>query len=306
MRYSLVSRFRGTILGVLLGEIITKSQDKLLSVERLHTTSLHGVRMAVVGAESLISLGRFDLDDWRSRQQECSHLDETLTVSPAAILATLPLGLFFHENTIKLRENLLLLVKMWENDPLVRDGTLALGFAIAQSLTEKLSSVTLLHQTISFIGETSTSLPEQLLKVNYLLNYQAGLEKAQAELITEEKLSSTIAMAFYCFLDTLEDFRLSVLRATQNDDTLQGVSAITGALSGAYNSTAGIPTTWQVLLQHAKSQESELTSFSQVLKLADALVAEWSGVYNGSYSTEVTDEKSWLSLQAIASPRVIR
>ena len=307
MRYSLVSRFRGTILGALLGEIITNGGNR----EPLHPTSLDWYKMAVQCAESLINLGRVDLNNWQEQQQEFPNLAATLSVSPEAILATLPLALFFHENIIKLRENLLDVVHIWHNDPLLRDGILAISFAIAQSLTEKLSRVTLIPLTISFIGETSTSLPEQLLKVNYLLDCQAGLERVQAELMREENDRCTIAMAFYCFLSTLEDFRLSVLRATQNEDDLQGLSAITGALSGAYNSTVGIPVTWQVLPLKAKSKESELTSESQMLKLADALMAVWSGVYNTSYSNEVTDEdcanaQSHLPLQAIAAPRVIR
>ncbi len=307
MRYSLVSRFKGTILGTLLGEIITSGGN----VEALDATSIHWHDMAVQGAESLINLGRVDLNNWQQQQQEFPNLAATLSVSPLAILATLPLALFFHENIIKLRENLLDVVHTWHNDPLIQDEILAVSFAIAQSLTEKLSRVTLIPQTISFIGETPTSLPEQLLKVNYLLDCQAGLERAKAELIREENYRCTIAMAFYCFLSTLEDFRLSVLQATQNEDDLPGLSAITGALSGAYNSTVGIPVTWQVLPLKVKSKASELTSESQMLKLADALMAVWSGVYNTSYSNEVTDEdcanaQSNLPLQAIAAPRVIR
>ncbi len=307
MRYSLVSRFRGTILGAVLGEIITSGGN----VEALDATSLHWHKMAVQGAESLINLGRVDLNNWQEQQQEFPNLAATLSISPLAILGTLPLALFFHENIIKLRENLLDVVQIWHNDPLIRDEILAVSFAIAQSLTEKLSRVTLIPQTISFIGETTTSLPEQLLKVNYLLDCQAGLERAQAELMRAENDRCTIAMAFYCFLSTLEDFRLSVLQATQNEDDLQGLSAITGALSGAYNSTVGIPVTWQVLPMNALSKASELTSQSQMLKLADALMAVWSGVYNTSYSNEVTDSdctlaQSNLPLQAIAAPRVIR
>ena len=307
MRYSLVSRFKGTILGVLLGEIITNGGN----IEALDGMSLHWHDMALQGAESLINLGRVDLNNWQQQQQEFPNLAATLSVSPKPILATLPLALFFHENIIKLRENLLDVVHTWHNDPLIQDEILAVSFAIAQSLTEKLSRVTLIPQTISFIGETTTSLPEQLLKVNYLLDCQAGLERAQAELMREENHRCTIAMAFYCFLSTLEDFRLSVLLATQNEDDLPGLSAITGALSGAYNSTIGIPVTWQVLPLKVKSKGSELTSESQMLKLADALMAVWSGVYNTSYLNEVTDEdcawaQSNLPLQAIAAPRVIR
>lgn len=298
MRYSLVSRFRGTLEGAILGENLVETRD---------IRSLHWQKMAIMGGESLISLGRFDLDDWRQRQQkELPDLD----IYSSAILAVLPVALYYHENTIKMRQNLLHVVEIWDDDPVLQDGTLAVGYALAQCLTEKLSIATLIPQTISFIGETSTNLPQELLKVNNLLNCGATLEMAQAELSKEEKLSNVIAMAFYCFLSTLEDFRLSVLRATQNGNCSQ-IAAITGALSGAYNSITGIPVTWQVGGVQAKSAEWKLTSFSVMVELSNALVAAWSGVYNvatcsGEVKQTCTMAQNFSQVQAIASPRVIR
>ncbi|MFN6567793.1 ADP-ribosylglycohydrolase family protein [Dendronalium sp. ChiSLP03b] len=314
MRHSLVSRFRGTLLGVLLGQSLAKDYES----QSCFSLS----KVAVLGTESLITLGKLDLNDWLERQQQKSlHLDTNDDVSPQAILATIPVALFFHENKIKLRQNLLRVLKIWANDPVIQDATLAVGYAIAQSLTENLEPRTLIPQIISFLGETSTPLPEQLLKVNDLLEQGAGLERVQAELSQEEKWSNAIAMAFYCFLSTLEDFRLAVLRATDNGDVWrqdawplrsQIIGAITGALSGAYNSTAGIPVKWQVSLSPANSTAWELTSFSQMLKLADALVAVWSGVYSiAPYSSEFQKEGFVMSeeqalLCVYAAPRVIR
>ncbi|OUL24869.1 ADP-ribosylglycohydrolase family protein [Nostoc sp. 106C] len=284
MRYSVVSRFRGTLLGALVGESLAFSSAK----EFQNRCDID--RIAILGTESLIALGRLDLDDWRARQQQASaNLAITDSISLKVILATLPVALFFHENTFKLRQNLLRVLKIWEDDPVVRDGTLAVGYAIAQTLTEKLHPRTLIPETIAFIGETPTSLPQQLLKVNTLLDRGAGLERVQVELSKEDKLSSAIAMAFYCFLSTLEDYRLAVLRSTQYGDVwrqdywhlhLHSISAITGALSGAYNSNAGIPVGWQILYSQANSAAWELKNFSQMVELADALVAVWSGLYN--------------------------
>jgi len=315
MRYSVVSRFRGTLLGAFLGESLASNR------ETEYETGLDFGKMAVMGAESLITLGRLDLNDWiRRQQQESLHLDASDAISIKVILATLPVALFFHDNTIKLRQNLLRVLQIWENDPLVRDGTLAVGYAIAQSLTEKLDPLTLIPQTISFLGETTTSIPKQLLKVHTLLEQGAGLERAQAELSREEKLSNTIAMAFYCFLSTLEDFRLAILRATHNsnfkeqDTTYLGswaTGAITGALSGAYNSMGGIPVNWRVLWQENLAAWG-LTSFSQMLELADALLAVWSGMYNYTLNPSGLKEEecviAWevAPLSVYAAPRVIR
>ncbi|MHC0061912.1 ADP-ribosylglycohydrolase family protein [Nostoc sp. UIC 10890] len=312
MRYSPISRFKGTLLGAFLGESLASgSEIKFQGYLDLG-------RMAVVGTQSLIALGRLDLDDWiRRQQQESPHLLETDDISIKIIISTLPVALFFHENPIKLRQTLLRVLKNWDDDPVVRDGTLAVGYAIALALTEKLDPLTLIPQTVSFLGETSTSIPKNLLRVQNLLQQGAGLSRAQAEFAQKEKLSNAIAMAFYCFLSTLEDFRLAVLQATHNGNTKvqdatplisQATGAITGALSGAYNGTGGIPVNWQVLLLQRNSPAWGLTSFSQMLELTDAFVAVWSGVYDIALNpTELTEEECEVSLLSVyAAPRVIR
>lgn len=312
MRYSPISRFKGTLLGAFLGESLTAGGEIQFQ------SYLNLGRMAVLGIQSLIALGRLDLDDWIGRQQQESlHLAATNDISIKIIIATLPVALFFHENPIKLRQNLLDVLKIWEDDPVVRDGTLAVGYAIAQALTEKLDSLTLIPQIISFIGETPTSIPKNLLIVQSLLEQGAGLSTAEAEFAREEKLSKIIPMAFYCFLSTLEDFRLAVLRATHNGNSQvqdgtplssQATGVITGALSGAYNGIGGIPVNWQVLHLQKNSPAWGLTSFSQMLKLIDAFVAVWSGVYDITLNLrELTEEGCEVDLLCVyAAARVIR
>lgn len=286
MRYSLVSRFRGTLLGALIGKNLS------------HRTQIHEsvdwVDIVTGGSRSLIERGRFDLDDWINQKQEFTNLNLKDSLLGEAILVTLPVALFFHENTAKLRQSLLKVVEIWENDPVVRDGTLVVGYAIALALTEKLSPTTFIEQAVSFVGETSTTLPQQLLKVNNLLTQFAGLERANVELRSPLKLEQDIAIAFYCFLSTLSDFRLSVRRA----DLLGAlVCEITGALSGAYNTTAGIPVTWQLGVQ--TNVQLPMTNFKQMLKLADELVDVWSGVYDA-------ENKGEYSRHVSAAPHVLR
>lgn len=282
MRYSLASRFRGTIIGALLGDLGSSSGDM----------PVNSGEIAVLGIESLISLSRLDLDDWVARQQkEFPDLGKSSRLSEA-IIASLPVTLFFHENTVKLRENLISAIAIWSDSPVVRDGTLAVGYALAKSLTEKLDSKTLIAETISFIGSTPTSLPQALLKVNELLIQGAELEKVQAELSQLEKHSQAIAIAFYCFLSTLEDFRLSMRLRFNSSPDLRATSAITGALSGAYNSTSGIPVTWLLGLKNSK----------QIIELSDRLAAVWSGALYAPDAENLQQE----SAIVYYSPRVIK
>jgi len=304
MRYSLPIRVRGIFLGAFLGESLACGNEK--SSQGLCDLG----KMSVLGSQSLIALGRLDVDDWLNRQQQAS-----LNFTPIKdfwghiILATLPIVVFYHEDNQKLRENLLQILVAWKVDPMLRDAALAVGFAIAQSLTERIHRLTLIPQTISFLGQTSTSFPERLSKVHTLLTDKSLLGKKPTSPTFALKLEDEITQIFYYFLNTLEDFQLTVLQAISSPAR----GAITGALSGAYNSIIGIPVNWQILSSAINSSlAAERTSFSQMLELCDILLAVWSGVYNRYLNKSVlTDEKcavlwDWNAGAIFAAPRVIR
>ena len=294
MRYPLSSRFRATLIGAAIGQTLVLpsiSEDK-------ENPGLTEWRLAVLGTQSLIRLGRFDLDDWREAFGKMINC-----VSTKAIIYTLPLALLYHENETKLRQNLQLVAACWQDDQVNRDSALAVGYAIAQSLTEKLNVADLIPQTIAFLGP-ETELAQQLVQVQLLLEQRAGLERVRSLLGRQAQPTTPIALAFYYFLSTLEDLRLSVMRATQNVYQPQLTTAITGALSGAYNSTAGIPASLRMKLTGVDAKPLAawgMTNEAEMLRLADSLFAVWSGVYDqNSRSIELTQ------VAAIAAPRVIR
>ncbi len=275
MRYSLLHRVRGTFLGAFLGERLS------------HSGGFNLGEIAVLGTESLISLGELDIDDWLKRQQQAGiKLETNINSWGQIILATLPVAIFFHDDIEKMRVNILEVQRIYNcpDEVIVRDASLIIGYAIAQSLTEKLNPSTLISETINFLGETSTYLPEQLIKVNDLLKTGASLDIAVRKLSSSEELTSNIGLAVYCFLNTLEDFSLTVLRASRNHggDNQNVTSAITGALSGAYNSTMGIPLNWQISALVSNSGAWGLENFTQMLRLTDKMIAVWAGVYDWS------------------------
>lgn len=273
MRHSITSRFRGTLLGATLGEIINNPSQ---------IVPTPSAEIIILGAQSLITLGRFEPESWREK-----FLPLELT-SLQAIVATLPLALFFHDNKIKLHQNLQLVAKIWVNQPAMQESILAVGYAIAQALTEKLAFKDLIPQIIDFINAPSTELTNKLQQVQALLEQRAGQDLAVAQ-ITQSKssIASSVALAFYYFLSTVEDLPLSVKRSKKSPTS----SVIVGALSGAYNSASSIPSNWQILTGVKTTTDLEM------LKLSDYLVAVWSGVY---------DSEAKLITMAVAAPRVIR
>jgi hypothetical protein len=274
MRYSLVNRFRGALLGAFISEQQV-SGSVLLS------------NTVISGCKSLVHLGRLDTDNLIKFK-----LDPNLKeYQVQCVLAALPVALFFHENPIKLRQNLLEVVKIWGGDLILRDIVLVFGYAIALSLQERLTPSSLIPQLVAFLGETSTEIPQQLLKVQELWLQKASLEHVKGEFRRENQLSEMIAIptvvnyALYYFISSLEDFQLSVLRSSQSKDLFPAVSIVTGVLSGAHNSISGIPVFWQAYNWQAdksSSHSSQTTenSFREIIELSDQLFAVWSGIYD--------------------------
>ena len=260
-------------------------------------------RVVTLGVASLIRHGGFNVEDWR--QALCPYAESyqsTGDVDLGTIIGTLPISLFYHESEVKLRQNFLALVGIWQDDLGSRDGALAVGYATLQSLTEKLNRATLIPLTVNFLGPSP--LAQQLAQVQILLEQDAGLERVVTHLSRDNQPSTPIALAFYCFLSTLEDLRLSVTRAARTGYRSKLTSAITGALSGTYNSTVGIPVTLRMAL--SRTDITPLAAWGMktevdVLELADSLLAAWSGVYDNE-----THINEFMPLAAIAAPHIIR
>ncbi|HEY9297593.1 MAG TPA: ADP-ribosylglycohydrolase family protein, partial [Phormidium sp.] len=190
MRYSLLSRFRGAFLGTVFGEILGAYDDswQLGTIQGNQKPSSTG-RLVVRGTEGLIRRGRLDLADWCEASQsavqeesekhrkklakETTFTDINTPAYPGitranddirAIISAVPVALFFHEDEANLRQNLQQVADVWQDDSVLKDGTLAIGYAIALALKEKLDPHTLIEEVINYL-DVETSLVQQLRQV---------------------------------------------------------------------------------------------------------------------------------------------
>lgn len=309
MRYSLVSRFRGTLFGAALGQL-TSWQEQLSPPSQCPWGNL-----AMQGMESLIAQGRVDVTDWQRLYRELGQTDEPSLRSANFLLAILPVILFCHEYKVKLRHNLQQIHVVWQDEVLpdpvlsqtLQDSSLALGYAIAQALRDKLKPNRLITKTLKYLDADSPSniVVAQLTQIQQLLETDQGLEQAQTQLLQQIQhlgptalVSLPLALSFYCFLSTAEDFRLSVKRASLVQHCPELTAALTGALSGAYNSLVGIPLTQRLHFQHPAWG---LSSAVQLFERSDRLFCAWSGVYSRPSSLSAT-----LSTTALAAPGTIQ
>ncbi|MEG4350841.1 ADP-ribosylglycohydrolase family protein [Microcoleus sp. LAD1_D5] len=300
-------------------------------------------RLAVACAQSLIRCRGLDLKDWRDTWEAFAKSEiyhppstefESIFNPCEAAVAALPAAMFFHENKAKLREKIMLAIEVWpnENKPEWETAILAVGYTIARSLKERLDPATAIEETIAYV-KTENALTELLLQVQILLEKGADLETAATHLCKsatafrerqdegKKKIQTKsivnpgnlipIALAFYCFLNTPEDLRLSVVRAARCGIAGQITCALTGALSGAYNGVAAIPVEWrQVSSAEVKSQQLAegrepslwgTGSDAKIVELANNLFAVWAGVYRPDAGLD-----SAALARSVAAPYVIR
>ncbi|MBR8828307.1 MAG: ADP-ribosylglycohydrolase family protein [Gomphosphaeria aponina SAG 52.96 = DSM 107014] len=256
MQNSLLSRFHGGIVGSIIATSGKKdgpmSQGGLLGSHFL----------------SLISAGKLDGGEWVNLiPDEMQHWQKTLSSSETA-LATVPIAIFFHENSVLLTEMLAKAAAIWLGPTELGEDVIIWGKAIASALQGKSNFMT---QLIADLATFSTPLREQLELVENLLVSQTGLEQARSILRSSKKESQTeIALALYCFGYTPENFGLAVLRALNTKRESMIVAALTGAIAGFYNGYSGIPVSWRL---------PSSTNSAQSYQMTKKLFALWSGVY---------------------------
>lgn len=149
-------------------------------------------------------------------------------------------------------------------------------------------------------------IPESILTDKLQLVFQ-GIQKGNSLTQMVEQVSAAeqseataIALAWYCFATTPQDFKLSVGRSARIDDHLnsnQGglITALTATLSGAYNGMKIISQGWKT----KPDQEQHLHVENQLLT---KLFKSWLGVYAREENYESCNPK----LDAIALPRLIQ
>ncbi len=279
MRYSLLSRFQGALLGIVLGEALgrccdhsNQALDRTLNHSCLKkqalSPSMEFSQILYQGSHSLIHQGTLAFE--RFDREFAAQISQPVNL----MAATLPVALFLHEQPQPLQQQLAQLVALSSLPGELKMGVFAVALAIAEILDESFTPNTLIPKIIAQLPQPAPVLVKQLERVQSLWSQPVGLAQVKQQLQDiETGQVSSIALAFYCFLSTLEDFHLTVSRAVWSDQSQLTVMAA-AALAGAYNSVGGIPPKWQLKLQPQGSQIS-----SKLNSLAAQLLAAWAGTY---------------------------
>jgi len=72
-----------------------------------------------------------------------------------------------------------------------------------------------------------------------------------------------VALALYCFLNSPDDYRKTVLRAANTNGDSDSIACIAGSISGAYNGLEAIPRDWVRRIEHRDDLERLSTHLSE-------------------------------------------
>jgi ADP-ribosylglycohydrolase len=291
MQHSLLSRFQGCLLGMVLGERLAQQSG---SGEDSQTVLDCFVQIIEAG-------------QWRDPLGERSIRKALKTVNPA--VAVLPATLFFHEDLFKQRRLVLQLLKASSINEQVQGAVIAFAYAIAEALKNQLNPATFLAQLAAYLRLAELPTGAQAKRSGYLEQLQAILEAGgtgynlSAQPLREPH-AQTILLALGLFLSTPENLSLSLLRAARLSNQPTSICALVGALSGAYNGIIGIPPLWIATLEPKNGDQPAIAVDVQSLNtLAAQLLAVWSGVYDLANYDQSTLPTSALT---VAAPWVTR
>ncbi len=290
MQHLLLTRFQGALIG---------AQTIYLSPHQIAPNQLAIETQQALsgGIDSLIRCGRFDLQDWLQSTF-------TSTTDPRqAIVAMLPLILFFHDDRVKLREALVNVSHSWQLNWEACSSAVVLGYIISRSLTESLTPSTVISQLLDETSNLHPLIFQELGTIDRLLEQSSSLHQVTEKLIaSEHPIITPTVLAIYCLLATPEDFGLAMLRARRSECDVRFTCALTGILAGAHNSLTGIPINGIIATQASE----------QWMSGAEGLLASWAGIdLEHSAAADVgllptSSQQVRTHALPVASPRVIQ
>lgn len=281
MNYSLFNRFQGCLWGLVLGEALGSGGVSSLSLPSGEFQQGFDLRHSSVAVALLAAM--IDAQTWKPalvNNPEIRHLStENLTDAVRAI-ATLPIALFYHDDLNRQRQALEQMAEALQQDSESWGWSILFAYSVSQALKGQLDPHLFVDQSQAYLRITTTNTTVPL---EAMLQQLDAIKHCLRSLTQTAQLQHPVAIAITYFLHTPTNLPLALLRVQQRFPSHPGISALTGALSGAHNGAIAIPAAWQVALTHS----SQVDRLPQAIPtLARQLLATWSGVYLPSQTTD--------------------
>lgn len=276
MEYSMLSRFQGGIIGSRIPCILAK--EELESIKFPWDQICIHMIQELISDNSNFPTGDNLVQKPIQKQGELLKWKNQATISEIA-LATLPIGIFYHDNLEFLRKNLENKAAIWCDSSLNFDDLLIWGLAISLAMTEKFDGNKLISylinivKFINLVNLEENTLIQQLEILQNLNKNNTPYHQVISRLSRNQSHSQTpMALALYNFTRNPDDFQLCVKTAIMGGYQPKLTAALTGAISGVYNSFNSLNIPWHLATQ----TQPILLDASQ---LAKKLFWLWAGIY---------------------------
>ncbi|GFE72180.1 hypothetical protein [Chroococcus sp. FPU101] len=266
MRFLPIYRWQGGLLGSFVGQWLPQFSTDTRSVLPYLQIGQHLI-------DHLVEKNQLSEQDWLNIYQQYPR-ELKKARSADLILVLLPLILYEHDSQRELEQQIDLMGLYWQKNTEITQNVLIWGYLCSLVLKEQFHTQRTLDHLIQIPQTRQSSLIDLLDLVKDLLNNAVPLCQGMKQLISQGTPHQlAIALSLYCFASTPENFQLSILRASQIAEQFPVSLALTGFLSGIYNSISGFPVRWRVATQNCPLTLSIQHKTVQ-------LFASWSGVYD--------------------------
>ncbi len=151
-------------------------------------------------------------------------------------------------------------------------------------------------QILNNVGREETPLTKKLNLAVQAANSGLSLHQLANKTSSGNIRQTAIALAWYLFITTPGDFKLSIQRTANLKPNLAWLTAaLTGTLSGAYNGLTGIPWSWRSTICQNPNFSQENYTIEQLFK-----------VWLGMYSINSDRNHDHQQLYAVANSKIIQ
>lgn len=295
MHHNTYDRFGGSWWGGIIGQTIVNQADALTQAWVLERRQI---------AQMLLSekLNRTNLASFLASQSADSRLNKVnnwqyhsnlLSLLPAIILQTDEPNLYLRLMQPDLKS------ANANSNIFLNQNILIWGYLLTTVLNHqtRLRKQALNIEEIFNRNLIPNPLTEKLKIVRQGIKSGSSLQQITEQLSSKDQLQATaIALAWYCFVTTPHDFKLSVQKAARVDSKLSWLTiTLTSTLSGAYNGMTVILGNWRTDIEQNQSWQLENHLLLKLLRF-------WLGIY----AVEQNYAAYNLNLDAIALPKFIQ
>jgi ADP-ribosylglycohydrolase len=159
-----------------------------------------------------------------------------------AVMRVAPIGYFYQHDLPKLRQVAAASALATHHHPIVQVGAVAAAFLVKLAL-DRLSPEDMLPALELETHGQARDFDQALVRLEEALNLSSA-EAALAHIGEGWVAEEAVMMAFYCFLQSPDDFLATIRRGANIQGDSDSIASIAGGISGAYLGLRALPRDW--------------------------------------------------------------